>query len=272
MFSDRPTLIIVSDGRGHTAERVLKAALVQFPKESHEIIVRSDVRTTEQVRLAAEEAVDRGAAVFYTLVAEDTRREMARQMNRLLLPCIDLLGPTIFALHDALHSAPDETPGLLYESEKEQLDRYDAIDFVLKHDDGQYRGELHGADVVLVGVSRTSKSSTCFYLAYEGIRAANVPLVPGMDPIPELLELPPEKVVGLRINLLRLERVRRERAATHYASVMEHYTDRRAIAGEIQRAHQQMEELGWRSIDVSYMAVEEIARRVMDLCGLRGRS
>jgi regulator of PEP synthase PpsR (kinase-PPPase family) len=272
MFSDTPTLFIVSDGRGRTAEQVLRAALVQFPRARHEIIVRPDVRTPEQVRLAAEEAVDRGAAVFYTLVGEDTRREMERQMNRLLLPCIDLLGPTLFALHDAMHSAPDEKPGLLYESEKEQLDRYDAIDFVLRHDDGQYPGELARADVVLVGVSRTSKSSTCFYLAYEGIRAANVPLVPGMDPIPELLTLPPERVIGLRINLLRLERVRLERAQTHFASVMQHYTDRRSIAREIKQAHQQMEELGWRSIDVSYMAVEEIARRVMDLCGLRSRT
>ena len=178
-----PTIFIVSDGRGDTAMRLLKAALVQFDGVDYELVRKSEVRTPDAVREAMAEAAAAGAAVFYTLVANETRRELVRCAERLLIPRVDLLGSTLRAFHDIFQSNPGSIPGLLYESEKESVDRYDAIDYVLKHDDGQYPQELDQADVVLVGVSRVSKSSTCFYLAYEGIRAANVPLVPGMPPI-----------------------------------------------------------------------------------------
>ena len=123
---------------------------------------------------------------------------------------------------------------------------------------------------MLVGVSRASKSSTCFYLAYHGIRAANVPLVPELPLLPQLARLDPKKVIGLRINVMRLMTVREARAANMRLGHADKYTDKREIAQEVLAANRIMDEHGWRSIDVSYKAIEEIAKEVMSMCGLKG--
>jgi regulator of PEP synthase PpsR (kinase-PPPase family) len=190
--------------------------------------------------------------------------------ERLLVPTVDVLGPSFSALHDLFKSAPQHTPGLLYASDRERFDRIEAIDYTLKHDDGQRPHELDQADVVLVGVSRSSKSSTCFYLAYAGIRAANVPLVPGVQPPPLLLRLEPEKVIGLRINVMRLRTVREARAQRLRLDPTHDYVDKRGISQEVLEANKMMDRQGWRSIDVSYIAIEETAREVMALRGLKG--
>ena len=122
----------------------------------------------------------------------------------------------------------------------------------------------------MVGVSRASKSSTCFYLAYAGIRAANVPLVADMRPLPQLLELPPENVVGLRVNVMRPRTIRVARARRIRLDPSDRYIDKREIAREVLEANKLMDHYGWRSIDVSYMATEEIAREVLALSRLKG--
>jgi regulator of PEP synthase PpsR (kinase-PPPase family) len=140
-----------------------------------------------------------------------------------------------------------------------------AFDYVLTHDDGQRIHELNRADVVLTGVSRTSKSSTCFYLAFQGVRAANVPLVPGMDPPRQLLKLPQNRVVGLRINVQRLVRVREARMPDLGLDVEQDYIDMRAVAAEVNEANRLMDARKWNTVDVSYLAIEEIARQVLHL-------
>ena len=215
------------------------------------------------------EARDARAVVFYTLVGDATRDAMARAARRLLVPVVDVLGPAFSALHDLFKRAPCATPGLLYASNREHFDRQEAIEYTLKHDDGQHPHELDAADVVLVGVSRVSKSSTCFYLAYEGIKAANVPLVPGVPHPPELQQLKPERVIGLRMNVHRLMTVREGRAGDLGIEPTNDYFCERAIARETIEANRLMDAHGWRSIDVSYMAVEEIARDVLALTARR---
>jgi regulator of PEP synthase PpsR (kinase-PPPase family) len=269
--SELNTIFIVSDGRGRTAEQVLRAALVQFENKRYEMVLKAEVRTVEQVVLAVEEAWASNATIFYTLVSEETRAVMKKASEELLVPAVDLLGATLTALHDVFHSRPGSTPGLLYEVDRDSIDRHDAIDYVLKHDDGQYPHELDQADVIIVGVSRVSKSSTCFYLAYEGIRAANVPLVAGIPPPKQLLEVEPSKVVGLTQNVLRLRMIREARVASRNLRSVDDYLDKRGIAEELRYANQLMRRHGWLSVDVSYLAVEEIAKRVMDLCGFRWR-
>ena len=123
-----------------------------------------------------------------------------------------------------------------------------------------------------MGVSRASKSSTCFYLAYEGIRAANVPLVSGIPPPTQLLRLPQNKVIGLRINVSRLQTVREARAHNLKLSDSDPYLDKRSIAREVIEANRIMDENNWRSIDVSYMAIEEIAREVVRRRDIKGKT
>ena len=265
-----PKIYVVSDGRGETCAQLVKAALVQFEGQRYRILRRGNVRTKEQVRRIVKKAAEVEAVVFYTLVGEETRREMGRASLELLVPTLDLLGPAFSALHDLFKADPAATPGLLYASEREHFDRYDAIDYTLKHDDGQRPHELSRADVVLVGVSRASKSSTCFYLAYEGVRAANVPLLPDIPPPPQLLELDPQKVVGLRVNTSRLMTMREYRVSAMNMGAIDDYVDKRELAREVIAAHRMMDKHGWRSFDVSYMAIEEIAKQVLKICGRQG--
>lgn len=263
-----PTILVVSDGRGETATQILNAAIVQFRGQDYRILRRANVRSPQRVEAVMRHAARLRAVVFYTLVADKTRQAMADFARELLVPTVDVLGPAFSALHDLFKTTPTYRPGLLYASERERFDRIQAIDYTLKHDDGQRLEDLDAADVVLVGVSRASKTSTCFYLAYEGVKAANVPLLPEVPPAAELLEVDPEKVIGLRVNAMRLVTVREARAEGRLRRALRAYLDRSAIDRELRFAHRLMHERKWRSIDVSYMAVEEIAREVMKLRGL----
>ncbi len=267
--SQTPTIFIVSDGRGETCTQLVNAALVQFKDQRNRLVRKANVRNPGSVGEIVAEAAGAHAIIFYTLVSESTRAAMKEASERLLVPTVDVLGPAFSALHDLFKSAPQSTPGLLYDSDRERFDRIEAIDYTLKHDDGQRPHELADADVVLAGVSRTSKSSTCFFLAYEGIRAANVPLFADIPPPPQLLMLDPKKVIGLRVNVLRLRTIREARLQTMKMGAIDKYVDKREIAREVREANRLMDQHGWRSIDASYRAIEEIAKTVITLCGLR---
>ena len=265
-----PTILIVSDGRGETATLVLKAAAVQFEGQRYRTVLRGDVGPPEEVEAIVREAAESGAVIFYTLVGQETRRAMRKSAAQRLVPTVDVLGPAFSALHDQFRRKRGETPGLLYALERERFDRMTAFDYTLTHDDGRRPNELSRADVVLVGVSRASKSSTSFFLAFQGVRTANVPLVPGMEPLPQLLRLPRNRVVGLRVNVDRLLAVREARAEGLGMRGGEDYLDRRAVAQEVIWADRIMEARGWRSVDVSYLAIEEIAKEVLRVRKLRG--
>ncbi len=261
-------IFVVSDGRGQTIRTVLRAALVQFAGYEPRIQGEADVLTAERVRDIVEAAAEAKAVIYYTLVAEDTRYAMKQMAARLGVPAVDVLGPVLSALHHQLQRAPEAKPGLFYASERAEFDRHSAIDYTLEHDDGRRPHELDKAHVVLTGVSRAAKSSTCFYLAYHGIKAANVPLVPGIPPPPELVALDPRKVVGLWVNPSRLLVVRTARAANLKLGSEVDYVDRDAVKTELRDARRLMDQRGWRMIDASYLAIEEVAREVMRLCEL----
>ncbi|NIM00169.1 MAG: pyruvate, phosphate dikinase/phosphoenolpyruvate synthase regulator [Acidobacteria bacterium] len=260
-----PTVFLVSDSRGDTARQLVRAAAVQFEGVRYRTVLRANVRTLKRVQSIVGEAQRSKAVIFYTLVNEDARREMRRCARQAQVSCVDILGPAFSALHHLFHRKRGHTPGLLYALDREQIDRMDAIDYTLKHDDGQRPHELSRADVVVVGVSRASKSTTCFYLASAGVRAANVPLVAGLDPPEELFEVPSRKVVGLRVEVSRLLAVRGARAFNLRLGERDPYIDRQAVVREVAAANRLMDDNGWRSVDVSYLAVEEIAREVMRL-------
>ncbi|MBN2242225.1 MAG: kinase/pyrophosphorylase [Acidobacteria bacterium] len=268
--NDKPTIFLVSDGRAETAARVLQAAAVQFEGEQYRVERRRDIRTPEAVQRVVNEAEKVGAIIFFTLVGKETRKVMHQAMGR-NMEIIDLLGPVITALHSRFQRAPGEVPGLLYTLERDHYDRMTAFDYVLTHDDGQRIHELSKADVVLTGVSRSSKSSTCFYLAFQGVRAANVPLVPGMEPPRQLLRLSPNRVIGLRINVQRLLRVREARMSDLGKDADQGYVDQRTVAAEVNHVNRLMDRQRWKTVDVSYLAVEEIARQVLHLRWPAGR-
>jgi len=263
-----PTLFIVSDGRGETCHHLLHAALVQFEDQDFDLVRRPYVRTADQVEKLVAEAKQRDAAIFYTLVIHEARVAISRLAEENLVPVVDVLGPSFSALHDLFKSERTAKPGLYYASDRERFDRQAAIDYTLKHDDGQRPHELHLADVVLVGVSRASKSTTCFYLAFQGLKAANVPLLPNIPLPQQLATINPAKVIGLNMNVSRLKTVRQARTVVLGTDHTHYYVDKRQIANEVVNATNLMNARKWRSIDVSYMAIEEIAREVRRMRGL----
>ena len=261
----RHCIYLVSDGTCRTCETVVKAVLVQFEEAQVRIVRKANVRRPETVKELMRRAANDGALVFYTLVYDKARTAIQSAAREHMVPTVDLLEPIMVSLYDLFQSAPRARPGILYKSNREYYDRIDAVEYTLHHDDGVRAHELHEADVVLVGVSRASKSTTCFYLAYSGVRAANVPLFADGEPPPELFRLDPRRVIGLSTNPYRLRSVREERLRGWGMDVNEGYADRIQIAREIRAVNEQMERYGWRCIDVSYKATEEIAREVRRL-------
>jgi hypothetical protein len=169
------------------------------------------------------------------------------------------------ALDDHLGVRPRGKAGLSYELRKEQFDRIDAVDFTLAHDDGHRIEDLSRADVVLVGVSRVSKSVTCFYLASRGVRAANVPIVVGQDPPAELIRLDPRRVIGITMNANRLRKIREARLGNITHEDLPSYVDHSHIHEELWYAQSLMSQHRWRCIDVSYSATEEIAQEIIGM-------
>jgi regulator of PEP synthase PpsR (kinase-PPPase family) len=260
-----PTLYIVSDGRGGTCEHLVQAILVQFEGQEYRLVRKAPVRTAAQIRKIVKEASTKRSIIFYTLVSASTRQAMQESCQEAAVRRVDLFGTPLLTLRELFKKKPRSKPGLIYESDRARAKRLDAIEYTLKHDDGRRPHELDDSDVVLVGVSRASKSSTCFFLAYAGVRAANVPLIPGIEPVQELLDLDPIKVVGLTLNAQRLRSVRQVRVEGMHAGAMEQYLDKRLIAKEVLEARRMMDRYGWRKIDISAMAVEEIAKLVIEM-------
>jgi len=265
MADDTPTLYLVSDGSCRTCHQVVKAVLLQFSQIRVRLIRKTEVRQADEVRAVIKQAAKERALVFYTLVSEQTRRAMHEAALQHMVPVVDLLGPVLTSLYDLFRRAPRSKPGILYQSNRQHFDRIDAVEYTLNHDDGCSANELKNADVVLIGVSRACKSSTCFYLGYSGVRAANVPLVPDQEPPPELLELDPRRVIGLTINPHRLATLREERIRSWGMRLHDEYGEKRQIAQELRAANALMERHGWRRVDTSYKAIEEVAREVLSL-------
>ena len=260
--TSQKTVFVVSGSTGRTCEGVLNAALAQFRHGGVQVVRHRRVRTSREIGPIVEEAANRSAVIFHTLVSVPVRRALRQACEQRKVPVLDVLGPALTVLQDHLGRKPQHRPGLAHQVQRERFDRIDAVDFTLAHDDGCGLGDLNQADVVLVGISRVSKSVTCFFLAYRGVRAANVPLVPGCDPPRQLLVLPARQVIGLTMNVRRMKSLRASRAETLGDVSAGDYVDGRAIAREVAWAEKLMKDQGWRTIDVSYSSVEEVAGRI----------
>jgi regulator of PEP synthase PpsR (kinase-PPPase family) len=259
-------VIVLSGGSGRTAKQVAEAALAQFSQPNAEIVVHAGVRNAAAARRIVRQAEADGAIICHTLVAPKIRQTVVRETEALMVPAIDILGPLISLLSDQLFVEPRSQPGLSYELNKEQFDRIDAVDFSVTHDDGRRPEDYDQADVVLVGVSRVSKSVTCLFLACRGIRAANVAIAPGVEPPEELLAIDPRKVIALKMNAQRLQMLREARGE-RWKGAMQHYSDLQSIAWELREFDTLVAKEGWRCIDVSYKAVEDVAAEVAEMLG-----
>lgn len=263
--SQNPPILVISGGTGMTARQVLHAALAQFSDCDPKIDYHPKVRSVRSAVDLVHRAAEKHALICHSIVNPEVRRALDEEALRLGVPAIDVLGPALSLLADHFKAEPRGHAGLLYELHREQIDRMDAVDFTLAHDDGKRVRELGKADVILVGASRTSKSVTCFYLASRGIRAANVPLIPPQPIPPELRRVSAKRVFGLTMSAAHLESIRQTRLDRITHRPVADYADLREIRGELRTIRELMDEMHWQCIDVSYKATEEVADQIIEL-------
>jgi regulator of PEP synthase PpsR (kinase-PPPase family) len=258
-------LHLVSDATGETVISVARAAVTQF-EDVHPIEhLWSLVRSRAQVEkiLAAVEANQ--GIVMFTLVDRELRKLLQEGCRAFQVPCIPLLDPVMAALSTYLGAESRDQPGRQHALDSEYFQRIDAMTYVLSHDDGQSPDGLKNANVILVGVSRTSKTPTCFYLANRGLKAANVPIVPGL-PLPRELEaVTGPLIVGLMRNPESLVEIRRNRLHVLNQDQETEYVDIEQVRAEVSAARRLFTERGWPMIDVTRRSIEETAAEVIQL-------
>ena len=258
-------LHLVSDSTGDTVHSVARACLVQFEDTDAVEHIWSMVRTKAQIDRVIGGVSGNPGVVLYTLVDEHLRQQLIEGCRRLQVPAIPVLDPVIGALASFLGRQARGLPGRQHLLDNEYFHRIDAMTFALNHDDGQSLWGLNDADVVLVGVSRTSKTPTCIYLANRGIKAANVPVVPGVDLPPELFELTRPLMVGLTNDPDRLIQVRTQRLASLHRDERSEYTDLVKVREEVTQARRLFTDHSWPVIDVSRRSIEETAAAILKL-------
>ena len=260
---EEPVIYIVSDSVGDTAEFVVKAVAAQFDLLELPLRRASFVEDRAQIKEVLKEAASLKAIVAYTLVVPELRLAMAEEAARHNVPTADLLGGLLEAFSHTFKTEPHPEPGRVRRLDEQYFARVAAVEFAVKHDDGKDPRGLLQAEVVLIGISRTSQTPLSMYLAHQGIKVANLPLVPEVKLPAELFLVPPEKIIGLIISPRLLRQVRRERLKSLGLGNSADYVNQERISRELSYARQVMQRLGCTVFDVSNKAVEEVANRIL---------
>jgi [pyruvate, water dikinase]-phosphate phosphotransferase / [pyruvate, water dikinase] kinase len=265
-------LHLVSDATGETLTTVARAATAQYTKMSPVEHVYPLVRTQKQLDRALAEIEEAPGIVLYTLLEEDLVKRLEDHCRELSLPCLSILGPVLQLMRSYLGTETSHRVGAQHTLNAEYFKRIDALNYTMLHDDGQHIDELEQADVVLVGVSRTSKTPTSIYLANRGIKTGNVPLVPGIMVAQQVEELAHPLVVGLYASPERIVQIRQNRLLGLKAHQDDdQYIDRKAVAEEVTLSRRLCAKHNWPIIDVTRRSIEETAAAVLKLLSERRR-
>jgi hypothetical protein len=263
LTASRP-IFVVSDGTGDTGAAVAKAALAQFQVEC-KLRRFGGIRQPSLARRVVAEAERVGALVLFTLVDRRVAQGLLEEAAARGVPTLDVLGGMIAKIAEHVKADPRSEPGLLHGFSDDYFKRIEAVEFAVRHDDGANLHTLLRADLVLTGVSRTSKTPLAMYLAQRGYKTGNVPIVPGIEPPRALLELDPKKVFALTIDPSLLLTIRQARVRALGAPPYSTYADPEALIEEVRRARRLYREQGWQVIDISGRAAEENAARILRL-------
>ena len=262
-------LHLVSDATGETLSAVAKAALVQFEGTEPVEHLWTMIRSRAQVARVVEGVKENPGLVLFTMVDRELRSMLQEECRRHRIVSVSVLDPVMGALTSFLGAEADARPGRQHVMDAEYFHRIDAMHYCLVHDDGHGTDHLGEAEVVLVGVSRTSKTPTCIYLANRGIKAGNVPVVPGLPFPPGLVELEGPLVVGLTASADRLVQIRRNRLLSLNETSGTDYADIAAVKKELVHARRLFTKHGWPVIDVTRRSIEETAAAVMNVMARR---
>lgn len=264
-IATKPVVYIISDSIGETAEFVVRAAASQFNAGRVEIRRIPFVREEEHLTEVLEEAGETRGIIVYTLVLPEVKEHLEKEAEKLSIPTVDIMGPILKTMGKIFPQPPHLKPGLVYKLDEEYYRKVEAIEFAVRYDDGKDPRGVLWADVVIIGVSRTSKTPICMYLAHRGIKAANVPLVPEVKPPEELFDIPHNRIVGLTINSVQLAGIRQERLKNLGLKGRADYVNPERIQKELEYAEGIMEQLKCPIVQISNKAVEETASEIMQI-------
>ncbi|MEX2462415.1 MAG: pyruvate, water dikinase regulatory protein [Paenibacillaceae bacterium] len=265
-----PAIFVLSDSAGETGEAVVKAAIIQFSPLAISIRRIPFIQNRTGIDMAISTAKAANGIIVFTLVIPELRDYLMEQAFVQQIVSIDLLGPIISSMEKALNRQARHEPGLIYQLDKEYFKKMEAVEFAVKYDDGKDPRGILKADIILLGVSRTSKTPLSMYLAHMRYKVANVPLVPELKPPDELFTISSHKIIGLSISTEKLNEIRKERLKALGLPNNANYASMDRIEEESQHAHKLMTRLGCTVIDVSNKAVEETASVILDLFQQRG--
>ncbi len=261
---------LVSDATGETLAGIIRATSAQFrtliPIEHIHVLTRSE----KQLDSALEDIEAAPGVVMYTMANENQRKRLVQFCERRAFPCIDVLGPTLHTFSQYLGTPVSHETGAQHNQDEEYHDRINALNFAMAHDDGLSPERVSQADVILLGVSRTSKTPTCVYLANRGIKAANVPIVGKVEPQKALTEgHNTPLIVGLTISPRRLVQIRRNRLLSLNEHRPSAYINEAAVREEIIYAKRMFARFSWPVIDVTRRSIEETSAKIMSLLASR---
>lgn len=260
-----PVVYVVSDSVGETAELVVKAAASQFNSfgiDCKRIPYVDDIATLKEVITLAKE---NGGIIGFTLVVPKMREFLIQEATKEGVSIVDIIGPMVDMMQEKYNQKPMKEPGLVRKLDEDYFKKVEAIEFAVKYDDGRDPRGILRADIILVGVSRTSKTPLSQYLAHKRLKVANVPLVPEVDPPDELFAVSPDKCFGLRISPEKLNNIRRERLKSLGLNDNASYANLERIKEELEYFDRIIEKIGCNVIDVSNKAVEETANVILNI-------
>jgi regulator of PEP synthase PpsR (kinase-PPPase family) len=258
------TIYVCSDAVGETADAVVRATIRQFNMEQVSVKRYGFIHSEDEIKSILTEAAEVGGFVAYTLVQPELREMMKEEAVRLRVRVVDVMGPMMQAFVDTFNDSPSHKPGLHYEMDDAYFKRIEAVEFAVKHDDGKDMRGLMKAQVLLLGVSRTSKTPLSIYLAHKGIKAANLPLTPEVKLPDELYNSTDQLRVGLTMKPEQLTKVRKERLESLGLSNEAMYASLERVVQEIAYSNTVWDQLNCPVIDVTDKSIEETAGLIMN--------
>ncbi len=253
-----------SDSVGETAEAVVNAAVRQFDRTHIRIKRIGNIKHEDEIRAIMEEVASKKGFIAYTLVQPELREMMKQESIRLGVRTVDIMGPMIQAFIDTFNDSPKQTPGLSQEMDEHYFRRVEAIEFAVKSDDGKDINALLKAQIVLVGISRTSKTPLSIFLAHKGYKVANFPIVPEVKLPENLFMIPSHRVIGLTMDADHLLKIRTERLKSVGLPQGAKYASLERVTEEIEFANDLLKKLGCPTINVTNKAIEETASIIMN--------
>lgn len=264
ILNQKEVVYVVSDSVGETAEFVVKAVATQFNGGNVEIRRNSYVEDNEDIEDVILLANQSHSIIAYTIVIPSLKDYMDRRAKEEGIIAVDLMNPLMDAFIQKFNKKPSNQPGMMRKLDEDYFRKIEAIEFAVKYDDGRDSRGILRADIVLIGVSRTSKTPLSMYLAHKRLKVANVPLVPEVPPPDELFEVPRNKCVGLIISPDKLNDIRKERLKALGLTSQANYASFERILEELDYAEKIMKRVGCPIINVSNKAIEETANLILD--------